>query len=64
MAQDRSQQPSFQRMLAEMSYGVYSRIVVRKHGLLVELPDPTSLSDEELRAAVDQLRDMAHLPPA
>jgi len=39
---------------------------MRKHALppdLLDVSDPTKLSDVELDAAVTMLKDLAHLPP-
>jgi hypothetical protein len=55
----------FKRDLLLAQFTIYSRIVGRKHGLTVPLtPDEAAnLSDEDLMAYVDSLREMAHLPP-
>jgi hypothetical protein len=48
-----------------MQFQLFSRIVSRKHGLTVPMTydEAQGLTDEELSAYVDSLREMAHLPP-
>lgn len=54
------------RELLEAQFAIYKRIVQKKHGVAVSLTDELSkeLTDDELLAYVDALRDMAHLPPS
>lgn len=55
----------FKRQLLDVQFQTYRRIVERKHGVTVPLSadEAASLTDEELLAYVDSLREMAHLPP-
>lgn len=55
----------FKRDLLLAQFQIFSRIVGRKHGLTVPLTqdEAANLSDEDLMAYVDSLREMAHLPP-
>jgi len=55
----------FKRDLLLAQFTIFSRIVSRKHGLTVPLTsdEAVGLSDEDLLAYVDSLREMAHLPP-
>lgn len=55
----------FFRQLLRAQYDAYMKIAVRKHGLSPDMLHASAdqLSDEELAAAVANLRDLAHLPP-
>lgn len=55
----------FKRQLLDVQFQTYRRIVERKHGVTVPLTPEAAvdLSDEDLLAYVDSLREMAHLPP-
>jgi hypothetical protein len=55
----------FKRQLLDVQFQTYRRIVERKHGVSVPLTPEAAvdLSDEDLLAYVDSLREMAHLPP-
>jgi len=55
----------FRRDLLLAQFVIFSRIVARKHGLTVPMTneEASGLSDEDLLAYVDSLREMAHLPP-
>jgi hypothetical protein len=56
---------TFRRQLLIVQFSTYRRIVERKHGLAVPVDsnEVENLSDEDLSAYVDSLRDLAHLPP-
>ena len=56
----------FKRELLDIQFATYRRIVEKKHGITVPMTLEASrdLSDEDLQAYVDSLKDMAHLPPA
>jgi len=55
----------FKRDLLLAQFTIFSRIVGRKHGLTVPMSvdEAVNLSDEDLMAYVDSLKEMAHLPP-
>ena len=48
-----------------LQFKMYRRVVEKKHGLTVPTSNEaaSNLSEEELQAYVDMLKDMAHLPP-
>lgn len=56
---------SFFRQLLQARYDAYMKIAVRKHGLSTDMLHARAedLTDEELAAATESLRDLAHLPP-
>lgn len=59
-------QTSSPRKLLEAAFVAYLRVASRKHSLpsdLLDVHDPSKLSDVELDAAVTVLKDLAHLPP-
>jgi len=55
----------FFRTLLQAQFDAYLKVAVRKHGLSTDMlrKDASSMSNEELAAAVTTLRDLAHLPP-
>jgi len=60
-----SKASGFFRQLTKARYDAYMKIAVRKHGLSTDMLHARvdDLSDEELAAATEVLRDLAHLPP-
>lgn len=56
---------AFFRRLLKARYDAYLKIAVRKHGLSTDMlhAKADDLTDEELAAATESLRDLAHLPP-